>query len=237
MQQNFDIILNIDRLEIFKHKIKGCVKMQNSALFRGLTDSEYQKMLKNLGAKLKNCNTNETIMSYNENPDYLYVVLSGSAELASYDYDGNKSILERYSCDSVFGEKFFYSLSTDELVVSATSSCSVLYFKYTPAIFENVSKYHAKFLDNLFSMVAKKSYQQSQHIDVLSKRTIREKLTSYFEIQAQENLSFSFSLPMSLSALADYLSIDRSAMQRELKRLNDEGLIISKGKKITVIRK
>ena len=214
MQQNFDIILNIDRLEIFKHKIKGCVKIQNSALFRGLTDSECQKMLKNLGAKLKNCNTNETIMSYNENPDYLYVVLSGSAELASYDYDGNKSILERYSCDSVFGEKFFYSLSTDELVVSATSSCSVLYFKYTPAIFENVSKYHAKFLDNLFSMVAKKSYQQSQHIDVLSKRTIREKLTSYFEIQARENTSFSFSLPMSLSALADYLSIDRSAMQR-----------------------
>lgn len=211
--------------------------MQNSALFRGLTDSECQKMLKNLGAKLKNCNTNETIMSYSDAPDYIYIVLSGTAELASYDYDGNKSILERYTPDSVFGERFFYSLSTDELVVSATSDCEVLYFKYTTAIYENVSKYHARFLDNLFSMIAKKSYLQSQHIDVLSKRTIREKLLSYFEIQASKNSSFSFSLPMSLSTLADYLSIDRSAMQRELKKLNDENLIVSKGKKITVIRK
>lgn len=211
--------------------------MQNSALFRGLTDSECQKMLKNLDAKLKNCNTNETIMSYSEQPDYIYVVLTGHAELASYDYDGNKAILERYSRDSVFGKKFFHALSTDELMVTATSDCNVLYFKYSPSIYENVSKYHARFLDNLFSMVAKKSYEQSQHIDVLSKRTIREKLTSYFEIQIRNNGSFSFVLPMSLSSLADYLSVDRSAMQREIKRLNDEGLIISKGKKITVIRK
>ncbi len=213
--------------------------MQNSALFRGLTDSECQKMLKNLGAKIKNCNTNETIMSYSEQTDFIYIVLSGTAELASYDYDGNKSILERYLPDSVFGKRFFYSLATDELMVSATSPCTVLYFKYQNALYirESASKFHVKFLDNLFTLITKKAFLQSQHIDVLSKRTIREKLLSYFEIQARDNSSFSFSLPMSLSALADYLSVDRSAMQREIKRLNDEGLIVSKGKKITVIRK
>lgn len=213
--------------------------MQNSALFRGFEGTEVQKMLKCLSAKIKNCNINETIMSYKEAPEYIYVVLSGTAELATYDYDGNKTILERYSADSVFGDMFFRPTGGDEFMVSATTPCEVLSFRYHNAInqCENACKRHTKLLDNLFSMLSMKLLTQSQHIEVLTKRSIREKLLAYFEHQATKNSSFSFSLPMSLSSLADYLSIDRSAMQREIKKLNDEGIIISKGKKITLIRK
>lgn len=213
--------------------------MQNSALFSGFTDAERQKMLKCLGAKIKKCNTNETIMSHNENPDYLYVVLSGTAELISYDYDGNKYILERITPDSAFGDMFFQPTGNDEFLVSATSPCTVLSFRYKNAITqcEKTCAHHVKLLDNLFRLLSKKLSDRAQHIEVLSKRTIREKLLTYFEIQSAENGSFSFSLPMSLSALSDYLSIDRSAMQREIKRLNDEGLVQSKGKKIVLIRK
>lgn len=213
--------------------------MQNSALFRGFNDSERQKMLKCLGGKIKKCNINETIMSYNEGFEYLYVVLTGTAELVSYDYDGNKSILERYEPDSVFGDMFFQPTGNDEFLVSATSDCVVLSFKYKDAITqcENACKRHVLLLDNLFHLLSRKLSDQAQHIEILSKRNIREKLMTYFEIQSAENASFSFSLPMSLSALSDYLSIDRSAMQREIKRLNDEGLIMSKGKRIVLIRK
>ena len=213
--------------------------MQNSALFRGFEGSEAQKMLRCLGAKIKNCNTNETIMSYNESPEYLYVVLSGTAELATYDYDGNKTILERFTPDSIFGDMFFRPLGNDEFIVSATTPCAVMSFRYHNAInqCENACKRHREFLDNLFILLSKKLLSQSQHIEILTKRTIREKLLSYFEHQATEKGSFSFTLPMSLSSLADFLSIDRSAMQREIKRLNDEGIIVSKGKKIVIVRK
>lgn len=213
--------------------------MQNSALFRGFEGSDAQKMLRCLGAKIKNCNTNETIMSYNESPEYLYVVISGTAELTTYDYDGNKTILERFVRDSVFGDMFFRPSGNDEFAVYATSPCEVLCFRYYNAInqCENACKRHKDFLNNLFLLLSKKLLNQSQHIEILTKRTIREKLMSYFEHQASENSSFSFSLPMSLSSLADYLSIDRSAMQREIKRLNDEGIIVSKGKKIVIVRK
>ena len=213
--------------------------MQNSALFRGFEGFEAQKMLRCLDAKVKNCNTNETIMSYKESPEYLYIVLSGTAELATYDYDGNKTILERFTPDSIFGDMFFRPSGNDEFIVSATTSCTVMSFRYYNAInqCENACKRHKVFLDNLFSLLSKKLLNQSQHIEILTKRTIREKLMSYFEHQATENSSFSFTLPMSLSSLADFLSIDRSAMQREIKRLNDEGIIVSKGKKIVIVRK
>jgi len=213
--------------------------MQNSALFSGFDATDRQKMIKCLGVKFKKCNTNETIMSYNDKREYIYVLLHGTAELASYDYDGNKSILERFSKDSVFGELFFHSSGTDEVIVTALEECEVLLFKYNNAISQcaKACKFHAKFIDNLFMMISKKLIYQSQHIEVLSKRTIREKLLAFFEIQAKENGSFFFSLPFSLSSLADFLSVDRSAMQREIKRLNDEGLLVSKGRKITLIKK
>lgn len=213
--------------------------MQNSALFRGFTDIETKKMLKCLGAKLKKCNTNETIMSHNEASDYLYVVLSGTAELAGYDYDGNKSVLARFSKNAVFGDMFFAPLSNDQFMVSATSDCEILSFRYNDALFccENVCKHHTKLIDNLLSLISKKIISQTQHIEVLTKRSIKEKLMTYFEQQEKENNSFSFTLPMSLSSLSDFLGIDRSAMQRELKRLNDDGIIISKGKKIHLLKK
>jgi len=213
--------------------------MQNSALFSGFTDLERKKMLKCLDGKFKKCNTNETIMSHNETPDYLYVVLSGTAELAGYDYDGNKSVLARFGENAVFGDMFFSPLSNDQFMVSATSDCEILSFRYNNALFccENMCKHHTKLIENLLSLISKKIILQTQHIEVLTKRSIKEKLLSYFEQQEKENNSFSFTLPMSLSSLSDYLGIDRSAMQREIKRLNDDGVIVSKGKKIVLVRK
>lgn len=213
--------------------------MLNSALFRGFQEFEVQKMLKCIGGKIKYCNTNETIMSYKEAPEYLYVVLSGTAELASYDYDGNKTVLECFAPDSMFGDMFFKPLERDEFSVYATTSCEILYFRYYDAVnqCENACARHKAFIDNLFSMLSKKLIHQSEHIEILTKRTTREKLLCYLAHREAEFSSFSFSLPMSLSSLADYLGVDRSAMQREIKRLNDEGIIMSKGKKMTIIRK
>lgn len=213
--------------------------MLNSALFRGFQEFEVEKMLKCIGGKIKICNTNETIMSYKEAPYYLYVVLSGTAELATYDYDGNKTVLERFTPDSMFGDMFFKPLGKDEFSVYATTSCKILYFRYYDAIHlcENVCKRHKTLVDNLFSMLSEKLLHQSEHIEILTKRTTREKLLCYLTHREAEFGSFSFSLPMSLSSLADYIGVDRSAMQREIKRLNDEGIIMSKGKKITIIRK
>lgn len=72
-------------------------------------------------------------------------------------------------------------------------------------------------------------------IELLSKKNIRDKLLSYFDLLASQKLSKSFILPLSLTDLADYLSIDRSAMMRELSHLKDEGFIEKNGRKIKLL--
>ena len=68
----------------------------------------------------------------------------------------------------------------------------------------------------------------------LSRRSIREKLLCYFGLLAGQRQKPSFQLPFSLSALADYISADRSAMMRELKKMKDEHLVEVAGRQVTL---
>ena len=71
-------------------------------------------------------------------------------------------------------------------------------------------------------------------MEVLSRRSIRDKLLCYFSLLASRAGGSGFSLPFSLSALADYISADRSAMMRELKKMRDVGEVRIDGRKVTI---
>ena len=75
----------------------------------------------------------------------------------------------------------------------------------------------------------------NSRIELLTKKNIRDKLLTYFNILSSRSFSKTFSLPFSLTDLADYLSVDRSAMMRELSHLKNEGFIEKKGNKITLL--
>ena len=64
---------------------------------------------------------------------------------------------------------------------------------------------------------------------------IREKLLCYFEQLARREKSETVTLPFSLSALAEYISADRSAMMRELKKLKEEGVVQTENRRVTIL--
>ena len=57
----------------------------------------------------------------------------------------------------------------------------------------------------------------------------------YFNIMSARSLNRTFYLNFSLTDLADYLSIDRSAMMRELKTLQEDKIISKEKNKITLL--
>ena len=77
--------------------------------------------------------------------------------------------------------------------------------------------------------------EKNDRIEILTKKTIRDKLLEYFNIYSKKHGTRVIYLPFSLTDFADYLAIDRSAMSREMKNLKDEGFIDSKGRKITLL--
>ena len=80
----------------------------------------------------------------------------------------------------------------------------------------------------------KRTMAQNIRIELLTKRSIREKLQTYFTTLTKAGMSRTFLIPLSYTDLADYLSVDRSAMMRELKSLQEEGFISRDGNKVTL---
>ena len=73
--------------------------------------------------------------------------------------------------------------------------------------------------------ISEKNRRLVQKIGHISKRSTREKLISYLSEQASINKNPHFYIPFNREQLANFLSVDRSAMSSELCKLRDEGLI------------
>lgn len=209
--------------------------MNNITIFQGIEEKDIKHMLNCFDAKTINFNKNRTIASYINNTNLVGIILKGSAELIRYDYNGKRTIVEELTENAIFGE-MFYGADATELSVIAKTQVEVLFIEYD-AIIKRCKKacpFHSILVNNVLNILSKKIVHMNERIEVITKRTIREKLLTYFELVAKKKMSKSFTLPFSLSDLADYLSIDRSAMMREIKNLKDDGVIKTKGRKITL---
>ena len=165
------------------------------------------------------------------------MLLSGEANLIRYDFNGNRTIVEHFSTGAIFGEIFYTVNTNNELFVEAKKNSTVMFFSY-----DNVENkcdtnctFHNKLIQTLPSLFLNQIIELNMRIELLSKRTIREKLLAYFTIISTRNISKSFTIPFSLTDLADYLSIDRSAMMRELGILKSDGIIEKSGNRITLL--
>ena len=69
----------------------------------------------------------------------------------------------------------------------------------------------------MLKVIVEKVTKLNTRIEVLTQRTTREKLLGYFSILSTKSNSKCISIPFSLTDLADFLSVDRSAMMREIK--------------------
>ena len=84
-------------------------------------------------------------------------------------------------------------------------------------------------------MVQEKAQHICEHLEVLSQRSIRERILSYFSILSVKAGADTFELPFSITDLSDYLSVDRSAMSRELKKMKNDNLIKMNRRTVTLL--
>lgn len=183
----------------------------------------------------KSYRKNEVVMRMSEESDDVGIITDGTAYLVSINSDGQKSIVNCYRRGDVFGSRFSPNSLLNAYYIVAHTPCNITYISYKKLTSrcENCCGKHVRLLD-LFISTSVRRWQI--HIDILSQRTIRSRLIYYFAYLTSEEGKSAVKLPMSLSDLADYLSVDRSAMMREIKKLNADGVIRSKGTSVEVLR-
>ena len=138
----------------------------------------------------------------------------------------------------LFGQLFYHYACPENISLEATCDCVVRFIDYEHII-KRCSKacpHHSQLVNNILIIISDKTRSICEHLEVLSGRTIRDRLNNYFEILSSKSGSNTFKLPFTMTALADYLSVDRSAMSRELKKMKDEGLIQTNKGIVTINR-
>ena len=202
--------------------------LKRTNLFSGISEEDIESMLSCLDASVREFKKGEYVFRGGELIGQITVLLSGELHIQRDDYWGNRDIVNRISVGEMFGEAYIApesgALPND---VVALEDSTVIFFnvKRITTVCSASCRFHSMVVQNLFFALSEKNRVLVQKLGHISKRSTREKLMSYLSEQAERQNSASFSIPFNRQQLADFLSVDRSAMSNELCKMRDDGLI------------
>ena len=204
------------------------VKNLQSPLFAGIDAADFEGMLGCIGYHVKTYQKGEIIALEEENINHVGVVMEGSVDMLKEDIWGNRTMLVRTYPQDIFGETF--ACGEDSLSVvtfAAAENCRVLFLSFCRVMHTctHACQFHQTLIENMVRLIARKNRELMRKVEVVSKKTLREKILAYLSIQSQAQGSRTFELPLGRVEWAEYLNADRSALTRELAKMKDEGII------------
>jgi CRP-like cAMP-binding protein len=202
--------------------------LSSHPLFDSIEQQEVEKLLECLVTYTKNYKKNEYIIQEGSLVSFIGVLINGSVFMEKEDYSGNIYFYTEIPKDYLFGEVFICpQLLNSTVNYRANSDCTILFIKYD-SILHLCSKCcqgHQQLNTNLINLLALKCRSLIEKIEIISKKTIRERVMAYLELQAQKEHSKEVISPLNHKELASFLCINRSALVRELHRMKEEQLI------------
>ena len=202
--------------------------LKRTKLMVGVAEDEIRSMLQCLDARLHRYRKGEYVFRQGEHIQHITVLAEGELHLQRDDYWGNRTIIQRIAEGEMFGEAYIAPDSGVILndVVAADDSTVILFdVNRILTTCSNACRFHSMVMQNLFFAISEKNRALVQKLGHMSQRTTREKLISYLSDEAKKQGTGSFAIPFNRQQLADFLSVDRSAMSNELCKMRDEGLL------------
>lgn len=192
---------------------------------------------KNL-SKCVNVNTKiytnkELILSYTPIKKQIGFITYGKAFVIKTDIDGNTTIMRELKENDIFSN-LFYKYSEDEIYIVSNNYTEVVFVDYYSTL-KNCQKncpYHTNLVIQLFELLIEDNRQLTEKIELLSKRSVREKIT--FFLKKRMNKENIFKVTTSYKAIAEYIAVDRSNFMRELNKMEKEGLLKKEGRLIYI---
>ncbi len=196
-------------------------------MFKGIGD-DLENVLKCLKAVTKSYRPDEILVSAGVKPNFVGIVLKGSVLITKEDMDGNRIIIAEISESGMYGEALACAgVKFSPVTVITPNGCEVLLIDVNHIITTcNLScKMHSQLIKNMIYIIASKNLLLNRRIDILTQKTLREKLLMFFRSEMERNNSNMFKINFKREELADYLFANRSALSRELSYMREEGII------------
>jgi len=211
---------------------------KNNPLFQGIAFSDFDRMLDCLSPRTGIYKKDEIVLLAGNTINFVGLILSGAVRIVKEDMDGNSAILTDLAVSEIFGEVFACAgITQSPVTIEAAEDTEILFLDYKRVITTCSSScpFHARLVENMLKLIARKNILLNQKIEILSKRTTREKLFCFFD--TRRGAARKFTLPFNREELAQYLCVDRSALSNELGKMRDEGLINFEKNRFEIIKR
>lgn len=202
--------------------------LKRTKLFAGIAENEINLMLSYLDAHMREYRKGQYVFRQGEHISTITMLVDGELHIQQDDYWGNRSIISHITAGEMFGEAYIAPESgalLNDVVAVEDSTVIFLDAKKIMTVCSSACRFHSIVVQNLFFAISEKNRKLVMKLGHMSKRTTREKLISYLSAESRRQNSSEFSIPFNRQQLADFLSVDRSAMSNELCRMRDEGLL------------
>lgn len=201
-------------------------------LFKDIAKEDIGAILSCLSAQLREYGEGQVIYSEGERIENVAIILKGRVELIRENYDGNINIISKLEKGDIFGESFaFGKIESLPISVYSEGESQILFINYKKIVntCSTACEFHNSLIFNMLHILARKNIGLNEKNLFLGEKTIRKKLLSYLASQARKRGKKEFHIGFDRQGLADYLSVNRSAMSRELSKMQDQGLIEYRG--------
>ena len=211
--------------------------LRSNPLFDGLDRDGLARLLAVMKAEKAACEKGALLHAAGTRLNRFGIVLSGAVRVCVDDIEGNRMIMAEVAPGTSFGESLcFLRISESPVYIYASEDSEVLWLSTDALAAECGDPFCAELLRRFATALAEKNLSMNNRIQVLSKLTLRSKLTAYFSQLAADQGSDSVRLPMNREDTAAYIGVNRSALSRELARMKAEGLIGYRKNEIRLLR-
>ena len=207
-------------------------QIQTTVLFRGMSTAETNDALNALSAREKSYRKGDVLLLAGDTTDEMGLVLEGSVTVESNDIWGNCTVLSLIEPGGFFAETYAY-LSNEPLLVDVTANenCRILFLRIGSVqnlSAEDTSSWQKKLISNLLRISFHKNLILSGRSFHTAPKTVRGRLMSYLNAVSLKQGSTEFDILYNRQQLADYLNVERTALSKELSKMQKDGILITK---------
>ena len=204
------------------------IEAVQTPLFDGIEKENMDAMLGCTGYHIGTYQKGQVVILEEEHIHHVGIVLSGTVDMIKEDVWGNKTLLARMGKNELFGETFACGDDNRSVVTfTVPEDTYILFIPFHRMMHTctNACVFHQKLVENMVRIIANKNRDLMRKVEIISKKTLREKILTYLSVQAQAQNARYFEIPLGRTELATYLCADRTALARELSSMRADGLI------------
>ena len=211
--------------------------LAGTRLFQGIREHEIEAMLTCLSAEERTYGKDAYIYRAGDVTGRLGVVMEGAVNIIKDDVWGNRKIIENIGGGHIFGETYACLKGEPLMVDVQASERSRILFMDVNRILTTCSSscdFHNRLIRSLMYVLAGKNLMLTKKMDIITPKSLRERVMVYLSQESVKQGCRTVTVPFNRQQMADYLSVDRSALSAELSRMQRDGVISYEKNRFTI---